>query len=154
MLISAASATDVTFWGHRKFEGVDFFIEPETDLPEICPFKKPTNLPCPHQGLDTSTAKKWRQRLYIVGTPNKEKMFPKKLRVREDLTFIDVRYLPHKTWLDKLMRCTNAIPLVFYGLTYKQDYQAIFDLARSSIIRPIYIFGDEIVPVPRDFKEK
>lgn len=153
MLISPASATDMAFWGRRTFEGVDFYIEPETDLPEICPFKKPENLPCPHKGLDASTYKKWKPRVYRVGKPDIENFFPTKLAVREDLTFLPVRYLPPKNRIGKLLNCTNAIPLVIYGLSYKDDYQMIFDIARSSKLRPVYIYGDETIPVPSDFKE-
>ena len=71
-------ATNMAFWGKRTYEGVNFYIEPETELPEICPFDKPTNMPCPHEGLNKKTYRPYKQRLFIEGKPDLDKLFSKK----------------------------------------------------------------------------
>lgn len=156
MFIDTASAVDMSFWGFRTFEGVDFYIEPETDLPEICPFKKPEplKLPCPHRGLCPETYKKWKQISFTVGEPEPEKIFTNGLKIREDLTFIHAGYMPSKGYVDKLLRLTNAVPLIIYGLKTSHDFEMIFDLARSSIIRPVHIYGAGNIPVPPDFRKE
>lgn len=154
MLLDTASATDVQFWGFRTFEGVNFYIEPDTVLPEICPFKKPRDtLPCPHSGLSAETFRDYRQLAFYEGKPNPAEIFHPKLRIKEDMTFFHASYLPIKYYLQRFMACTNAIPLIIYGVNMTHDYQRIFDIARSSKIRPVHIYGSGMIPVPSDFKE-
>lgn len=148
------SALSSTFWGHRVFEGVDFYIEPDTELPEICPFRKPPRtLPCPHRGLSAETCRKYKQRAFFVGKPDKEKLFSKGLEVNDEMTFFHASYLNNRLFYRNLS-CTNAIPLVIYGLTLSHNFQKAFEIARSSLIRPVYIYGSELIPVPADFRSE
>lgn len=147
------SAINVSFWGHRSFEGVDFFIEPDTELPEICPFKKPNKLlPCPHKGLSEETFRHYDKLAFFEGKPDKEKLFPKGLIVNDEMTFFHVCHLPDKIF--RLLSCTNAIPLVIYGLNVTHNFQKVFEIARSSAIRPVYIYGSGFIPVPSDFRRE
>lgn len=153
MLLDASSDLGLTFWGMREYDGVRFYIEPETDLPEICPFKKPRkSTPCPHRGLCVDNYVKWQPRLFRVGNPDLVELFPKGLDISQEYTFINAGYMPPKVRLEKLLDITNAVPLVIYGLKSSHNYRKVFEMARSSYIRPVYIFGAGDIPVPEDFK--
>lgn len=155
MLKDLASATDVQIWGYRCYDGVDFYIEPETVLPEICPFKKPKEtVPCPHSGLSAETFRDYPQIAFFEGKPNPDEIFDSRLKINEELTFFHASYLPPKYYFQKYLSCTNAIPLIIYGVSITHDFQRLFDIARSSKIRPVHIYGSGMIPVPSDFREK
>lgn len=151
---------DVSYWGVRDYEGIRFFIEPDTELNELCPFEKPSKkLLCPHKGLNENTYVEWRRLLYI---PEKsegksfevmQNLIPKGLEVRPELTFIYAGFLPTSSRLLYLLSLTNALPLMIYGITLQSNYNRIFQIARSSYIRPVYLSGSPEIPVPLDFKE-
>lgn len=152
--MDVATAVDMNFWGYRTYEGVDFYIEPETVLLDICPFKKPKRgLPCPHSGLSAETFRDYRQLAFYEGKPDPDKIFHPDLKIKEDMTFFHANFLPMKYYLQRYLSCTNAIPLIIYGVNTTHDYQKIFDIARSSKIRPVHIYGSGLIPVPSDFRE-
>lgn len=151
---------DVSYWGVRDYEGVRFFIEPETKLSELCPFEKPSKkVPCPHRGLNENTYVEWKKLLYIPETSMTksfealQNLIPKGLEVKPGLTFIYAGFLPRAERLSQLLSLTNALPLMIYGLTLKSKYDRIFQMARSSYIRPVYLSGSPDIPVPPDFKD-
>lgn len=157
MLYDIASDVDYTFWGCREYEGKKFFIEPELELHPLCPFYKPlSDIPCPHMGLCSDNYVKWDKTKYIadnnLGYEKLEELLPKDLAIKPNLTFLNADYLPDQRIMKKLLCLTNAVPLMIYGLKIRHDYERIFNYARSSIIRPVYISGSSAIPVPKDFK--
>ena len=151
------SDIDQVFWGFREYEGLSFFLEPETEKHPLCPFKFPSEkLICPHSGLCLDNYKKWKKTKFItddsLGTKKLEKLIPKSLTIKPNLTFVNADFLPSIPRLKLLLSLTNAVPLMIYGLRIKHDYNYIFNLARSSEIRPVYISGSSAIPVPKDFK--
>lgn len=154
MFSDVVSDVNLSFWGCREYEGIPFFIEPETKLDDICPFKKPKKLPCPHQGLCLDNFRKWNQKTFLVESEvNIEDLLPKTLQVRKDLTFVNANWTPSLPLLRKMLTLTNAVPLVIYGLRITHDYNMFFNLARTSVIRPVIILGADNIPVPQDFRE-
>ena len=145
------------YWGYYDYEGISFYIEPDSVLDKLCPFKKPDKkIPCPHSGLCESNRVNWKKKLFVPDetlTINKlEKLIPKGLQVRQSLTFCHAAYLPPKPRLIQLLSCTNALPLMIYGLDLNMNYDRVFQIGRASMLRPVYISGDPDIPVPSDYK--
>lgn len=146
---------NISYWGVRDYEGVRFYIEPDTKLNELCPYEKPSrNVPCPHKGLNENTYKNWRKFLYVPGEgfETLKSLIPEGLEIKPELTFIHASFIPSPMRFQKLLSLTNALPLMIYGLTIQHDYSKIFQMVRSSLIRPVYISGSKDIPVPQDFK--
>lgn len=150
---------DFSYWGVRDYEGVRFYIEPDTILNELCPYEKPKKgCPCPHKGLCKETYKKWKKFCFIPegregeGYEIVQRMFPKGLEVRPELTFVNANFIPSPMRFYKLMTLTNAVPLVIYGINLRHDYTRIFNMVRGSLVRPIYLCGNKDIPVPIDLK--
>lgn len=150
---------DTSFWGVRDYEGVRFFIEPDTELNDLCPFNKPNkSIQCPHKGLNEKTYKKWKRLLYIPEASEGkslealQKLIPKGLEIKPELTFVYAGFIPSPSRLSYLLSLTNALPLMIYGITLQTNYTKIFQMARSSYIRPVYLSGSSDIPVPQDFK--
>lgn len=151
------SDIDQVFWGFREYEGLKFFIEPGVEKHPLCPFKIPNEkLVCPHSGLCAENNKIWKKTKFVVdnelGTKKLERLIPKSLVVKPNLTFISADFLPSVSKIKLLLSLTNAVPLMIYGLRTKHDYNYIFNLARSSEIRPVYVSGSSAIPIPKDFK--
>jgi hypothetical protein len=151
------SDVDRIFWGVREYEGLKFYIEPNSEKHPLCPFSYPSKiLDCPHSGLCEETYKKWKKIKFIeddsLGYKKLEKLIPKGLTIKPNLTFINADFLPPSQKIKNLLNLTNAVPLMIYGLKLRHDYDYIFNLARSSEIRPVYISGSSAIPVPKDFK--
>lgn len=152
-----SSDTDLTFWGYRQYEGLDFYLEPEVELHPLCPFKYPEkDRVCPHSGLCVDNYKSWEKTKFIIddslGYKKLENLLPKNLIVKPSLTFVNADFLPTINRMHFLMNLTNAVPLMIFGLRLRHDYNLIFNLARTSQIRPVYISGSSAIPVPKDFR--
>lgn len=157
MIYNIDSDVEQVFWGHREFEGLDFFLEPEGEKHPLCPFKYPSkNLACPHLGLCKNNYIKWDRLKYIVdddlGYEKLERLIPDSLTIKPNLTYINADFIPSITKLKLLLSLTNAVPLMIYGVKLRHDYNLLFNLARSSEIRPVYISGSSAIPIPKDFK--
>lgn len=152
-------AMKIDHWGTFIHEKVKFYIEPDSELSPLCPFdREGLKLPCPHSGLNQKTAKKWEKAMFIpdktLGSKSLEKLIPEGLYVRQGLTFVYAGLMPTNKRLLYLLSLTNAVPLMIYGLRLTHDYETIFQIARGSMIRPVYISGDPEIPVPLDIKVK
>lgn len=149
----------VTYWGVHEVEGMKFYLEPQTVLSEFCPLEKPEGrLACPHYGLNESNAHNWRRFLYIedstLGYDKLMKLIPSSLKYDPSLTFVSAQFLPSKQRLLHLLQLTNALPLFIYGISLNTNFGMIFDLVRTSMIRPVYMSGSSTIPIPTEFKEK
>jgi hypothetical protein len=149
-----ASDVDAKFWGVRNYEGIEFYLESGTVLDPLCPFSLP-DLPCPHQGLNQSNYVNWAPRAFLpddtLGYQKLAELIPASLKINPSLTFVNASYPQPTTVLRKLLSLTNAVPLMIWGLTTMKDYNRFFDLARTSLIRPVIISGSSLIPVPSDF---
>lgn len=152
------TSDDIAYWGIRNYEGIDFVIEKDTELSPLCPFQKPKNLLCPHSGLTLQNRVNWEKRLFMIDdslTPNKLlDLIPDEISVYKDLCVICADYLPKWRRMNYLLSLTNAIPLFIYGLKPKHDYDTLFKLALDSKIRPVYISGSSLIPIPQFMKGK
>ncbi len=151
------SDVEQVFWGHREYEGLDFYLEPDVEKHPLCPFKYPSkNLACPHLGLCKENFVKWEKFKYIIdddlGYEKLKSLIPESLVVKPNLTYISADFLPSIPKIKLLLSLTNAVPLMIYGVKLRHDYNLLFNLARSSEIRPVYISGSSAIPIPKDFK--
>jgi hypothetical protein len=156
MILDLASDTEKAFWGFRTYGGIDFYIEPDTRLDDICPFSKPEKLLCPHKGLCKDNYVHWEHLKYIeddtFGYKKLADLIPDSLIVNQGLTFVNATMPQSVGLLKKMFAMTNAVPVMIYGLKPSMDYKRIFDMARASMIRPVYISGSSMIPVPKDFR--
>ena len=157
MTYNIASDIEQVFWGYREYEGLTFYLEPEVKKHPLCPFEFPNKkIACPHSGLCEENHIKWKKIKYIIdedlGYKKLEKLIPSSLSVNPNLTYICADFLPSLTRLKYLLSLTNAVPLMIYGVKLRHDYNMLFNLARSSQIRPVYLSGSSAIPVPKDFK--
>lgn len=157
MLYDINSDVEQVFWGRREYEGLSFYLEPEGEKHPLCPFTYPNkNLECPHQGLCEENYVEWDKLKFIeddtLGVEKLEELIPKTLIVKPRLTFINAEFIPTLPKFKALLNLTNAVPLMIYGLRLRHDYEMIFNLARTSQIRPVYISGSSAIPVPKDFR--
>lgn len=148
----------INHWGKHNFEGMDFYLEPETIQDELCPFTCRLNMPlCPHLGLNEKTYRKWHRVAYVQDETLKAnrclKMIPKGLTIRDEgLVFVHSKFMPTKPRLLKLLEITNALPLFIYGIDINTDLEKLLVLAELRMPRPIYFSGDPYVPFPAEYK--
>lgn len=146
-------------WGVFDYEGIKFYLEPDSKLGFLCPFKKPQRkLECPHHGLNEQTTVNWKKTLFIpdesLTVKKLQELIPEGLIVKPNLTFCHAAYLPNKQKLIQLLSMTNALPLMIYGLSLNMDFEKVFTVGRASMCRPVYISGSPNIPVPLDYKEE
>lgn len=148
----------ITHWGKFNFEGMDFYLEPESMDDELCPFTCKLNMPlCPHLGLNETNFKEWHKVAYIKDETLKVKrcleMIPSSLKIRDEgLVFLHSKFMPPKPRLLNILTLTNALPVFIYGIDMNTDINKLLVLTELMMPRPIYFSGDPYVPFPAEIQ--